>query len=306
MQIVEDLQGKLSKVPPGPWSDPPRSAVVVPMRSNIAHELAGLLVLAVSSRLHFDEHYRDFFELVTSQVARAVSDARAYDQERKRAEALAEIDRAKTAFFSNLSQLEQRVVCPDGQVRWMLSRGRPKESDSRCMIGVSCDVTERVRAEQALRESQARLSAILDQVPGGVGLFDHQGNCFCAAGRSASCGTKSSRRAIRPRSDAGVVSTPMVGCSQCQNILERGRSEEKRSPRASTSCTRRMMDAEFGFASARRHFVMIPTRSAVPSRSYKTSMTRSALTAWDSNRWPNSTDFSGGSSGSRQLPFDAI
>ena len=103
MQIVEDLQGKLSSVPPGPWSDPPRSAVVWPIRTNMAHQFAGFLVLGLSSRLRFDDRYRDFCELVTSQVATAIANARAYEEERKRAEALAEIDRAKTAFFSNVS-----------------------------------------------------------------------------------------------------------------------------------------------------------------------------------------------------------
>ena len=103
MQIVEGLQGKLSSVPPGPWSDPPRSAVVWPIRSNIAHQLAGLVVLGLSSRLQFDDRYRDFCELVASQVATAIANARAHEEERKRAEALAEIDRAKTVFFSNVS-----------------------------------------------------------------------------------------------------------------------------------------------------------------------------------------------------------
>jgi signal transduction histidine kinase len=103
MHIVEDLQGKLSRVPAGPWADPPRLAVVWPMRSNIAHQLAGLLVLGLSSRLQFDDRYRDFCELVASQVATAIANARAHEEERKRAEALAEIDRAKTVFFSNVS-----------------------------------------------------------------------------------------------------------------------------------------------------------------------------------------------------------
>ena len=75
MQIVEDLQGKLSSVPPGPWSNPPQSAVVLPIRSNIAHQLAGFLVLGLSSRLHFDERYLDFCELVTSQVTTAIATA---------------------------------------------------------------------------------------------------------------------------------------------------------------------------------------------------------------------------------------
>jgi PAS domain S-box-containing protein len=75
MQIVEDLQGKLSSVPPGPWLNPPQSAVVLPIRSNIAHQLAGFLVLGLSSRLHFDERYLDFCELVTSQVTTAIATA---------------------------------------------------------------------------------------------------------------------------------------------------------------------------------------------------------------------------------------
>src|SRR5580704_2017545 len=103
MQIVEDLPGKLSSVPPGPWSDPPRSAAVWPIRSNMAHQFAGFLVLGLSSRLQFDDRYRDFCELVTSQVATAIANARAHEEERKRAEALAEIDRAKTVFFNNVS-----------------------------------------------------------------------------------------------------------------------------------------------------------------------------------------------------------
>ena len=90
-------------VPKGPWADPPRTAVVLPIRSNTAHQLYGFLVAGVSSRLRFDNSYRDFLELATTQIATAVANARAYEEERRRAEALAEIDRAKTAFFSNVS-----------------------------------------------------------------------------------------------------------------------------------------------------------------------------------------------------------
>src|SRR5258708_6366064 len=61
-------------------------------------------------------------------------------------------------------QLEQRIVRADGEVRWMASRGRAKDGNSECMIGVSYDITERVRAEQALRESEARLQAAVDLV----------------------------------------------------------------------------------------------------------------------------------------------
>ena len=102
--MVEDLACRFGNaVPPGPWSDPPRQAVVLPIRSNISRELAGILVAGVSARLKLDELYRSFYELVASQIATAIANASAHEAEHKRAEALAEIDRAKTAFFSNVS-----------------------------------------------------------------------------------------------------------------------------------------------------------------------------------------------------------
>ena len=50
-----------------------------------------------------DGDYRSFFDLVADQLSTAVTDALAYEAERQRAEALAELDRAKTDFFSNVS-----------------------------------------------------------------------------------------------------------------------------------------------------------------------------------------------------------
>jgi PAS domain S-box-containing protein len=104
MQVVQDLAGRFGKaVPRGPWSDTPYEAVILPIRSNLADQVAGFLVAGVSARLKLDNLYRSFFELLATQIATAVANARAYEEERKRAEALAEIDRAKTLFFSNVS-----------------------------------------------------------------------------------------------------------------------------------------------------------------------------------------------------------
>jgi len=102
--VVDDVSNYfIDGTPQGPWADPPTQAVVTPVRSNVAHQLAGLLVVGVSSRLKLDDAYLSFIELAASQIATAVANARAYEEERKRAEALAEIDRAKTTFFSNVS-----------------------------------------------------------------------------------------------------------------------------------------------------------------------------------------------------------
>jgi signal transduction histidine kinase/DNA-binding response OmpR family regulator len=103
-QIVHDLAARFGAgVPPGPWSDPPREAVVTLIHSNVAHQPAGVLIAGVSSRLRLDDSYLNFIELAATQIATAVANARALEEERKRAEALAEIDRAKIAFFSNVS-----------------------------------------------------------------------------------------------------------------------------------------------------------------------------------------------------------
>ena len=63
----------------------------------------GRLVVGLNPRRPFDEPYRAFLDLVADQLGTALTNARAYEQERKRAEALAELDRAKTTFFSNVS-----------------------------------------------------------------------------------------------------------------------------------------------------------------------------------------------------------
>ena len=101
--VVDGLCARFAKVPAGPWIDAPDRAVVVPIRSSKADQLAGFLVAGVSPRQQLDDRYHAFFDLVASQIAIAVTNARAYEEERKRAEQLAEIDRAKTVFFSNVS-----------------------------------------------------------------------------------------------------------------------------------------------------------------------------------------------------------
>jgi PAS domain S-box-containing protein len=63
----------------------------------------GRLVIGLNARRPFDDGYRSFLDLVADQVAIAITNARAYEAERQRAEALAAIDRAKTTFFSNVS-----------------------------------------------------------------------------------------------------------------------------------------------------------------------------------------------------------
>jgi PAS domain S-box-containing protein len=85
-----------------PWPDRVQHALVLPLNGS-KHGLTGFLIAGVSPRRALDEAYRSFLDLVANQTASAIAEAQAYAAERQRAEALSELDRAKTAFFSNVS-----------------------------------------------------------------------------------------------------------------------------------------------------------------------------------------------------------
>ncbi|HET9775531.1 MAG TPA: ATP-binding protein, partial [Gemmatimonadaceae bacterium] len=78
-------------------------AVAVPIGAPDRRTVVAVLVAGLSPQLRLDAPYRGFLELVAAQLATIIGAARAFDEERKRAEALAAIDRAKTEFFSNVS-----------------------------------------------------------------------------------------------------------------------------------------------------------------------------------------------------------
>ncbi|WP_243147048.1 ATP-binding protein [Scytonema sp. UIC 10036] len=92
-----------SFIPGGPWNEPTRTALVMPIASSSQAAPLGVLVAGVSPNRALDEGYSSFYELLAAQVSIAVRNAQAYEEERRRAEMLAELDRAKTTFFSNVS-----------------------------------------------------------------------------------------------------------------------------------------------------------------------------------------------------------
>lgn len=126
VEIVPNLSTRLAgEIPPGPWRDPPHTAVVMPILSNKLHHVAGFLIAGVSARLQFDQSYLDFLGLATNQIAGSIANAREIEQEKKRAEALAEIDRAKTVFFSNVShEFRTPLALTLGPIEEVLERSR--------------------------------------------------------------------------------------------------------------------------------------------------------------------------------------
>ena len=65
-------------------------------------------------------------------------------------------------------RVEYRSLHPGGSVRWMVSRGRRHPESSakpQRLMGVTNDITERKRTEEALRESEARFRNMADTAP---------------------------------------------------------------------------------------------------------------------------------------------
>ncbi|MBD2510207.1 response regulator [Nostoc muscorum FACHB-395] len=102
-KLISDLEVSFSSLPCGVWERSPHQAIAVPIAASGKTGKAGILIAGLNPFRLFDDNYRRFIDLVAAQIAASIANAQAYEEERKRAEALAEIDRAKTVFFSNVS-----------------------------------------------------------------------------------------------------------------------------------------------------------------------------------------------------------
>jgi len=100
---IVKLDGTHGELPRGAWPRAPVQAAVLPIPASGSAGRAGALVVGLNPFRKFDDSYRDFLTLVARQVAAGIANAQAYEEEKRRAEALAELDQAKTAFFSNVS-----------------------------------------------------------------------------------------------------------------------------------------------------------------------------------------------------------
>ena len=94
---------RLGPPPCGPYPEPPNAALVLPITPPGPTGPPPSSSPGSAPACRWTRRTGASTTCWPSGVTAAVANARAYEEERKRAEALAELDRAKTAFFSNVS-----------------------------------------------------------------------------------------------------------------------------------------------------------------------------------------------------------
>jgi signal transduction histidine kinase len=100
---IPEIEKRFGAVICGEYPESVKEAMAMPITPPGCERPIGVVVVGISSRLRLNETYRSFYSLLAASVTSEVANALAHEKERERAEALAEIDRAKIAFFSNVS-----------------------------------------------------------------------------------------------------------------------------------------------------------------------------------------------------------
>lgn len=101
--VIDNLAQRFTQLPTGVWNKPANQAVVAPIARQGHDQAAGFVIAGINPYRELDESYLGFISLVTGQLEAGLANARTYEEERLRVEALAELDRAKTTFFANIS-----------------------------------------------------------------------------------------------------------------------------------------------------------------------------------------------------------
>lgn len=101
--VLIDLDGApYADLPTGDWPEPPVKALVVPLLEQ-GGTSRGFLVAALNRYRPVNEKSTGFVGLAAAHLSAGIGSARSYRHQQERAEELAELDRAKTTFFSNIS-----------------------------------------------------------------------------------------------------------------------------------------------------------------------------------------------------------
>jgi signal transduction histidine kinase/FixJ family two-component response regulator len=99
-QVIEDVAARIDGIHDVLADDCPDLALLLPLGEGPA---AGALLVGTNPLCPLDDQYIGFCQLLADQLSSAMASAVSYEQQRQRADALAELDHAKTAFLTNVS-----------------------------------------------------------------------------------------------------------------------------------------------------------------------------------------------------------
>jgi len=132
--LVSDLTSANGKFSHIQWPEQAHSAVVLPIPGTDTAHPMGAIVFGISPRRAFDNDYEGFFQLVAAQLATALFNIQSFEKERQRVEALVELDRAKTAFFSNVShEFRTPLTLMLGPLEELLSGGHGSDETQKTL-----------------------------------------------------------------------------------------------------------------------------------------------------------------------------
>ncbi|ASZ13494.1 ATP-binding protein [Chitinophaga sp. MD30] len=100
--VAEDNQ-IIADIPTGIWDTCPTQFVYLPIREAKRGAPIAIVTLALNPYRKFDASYRNFVQFIADQISSGVTNVLAFEKEKQRAETLTELDKAKTAFFGNVS-----------------------------------------------------------------------------------------------------------------------------------------------------------------------------------------------------------
>jgi signal transduction histidine kinase len=100
---IAEINTQNLEIPKGQWKATASRFVYIPITAVGSNHPYAIIFAALNPYRLFDYHFKQFCELIGERVSLEINKMLAIEEERKRAEELEQIDKAKTVFFSNIS-----------------------------------------------------------------------------------------------------------------------------------------------------------------------------------------------------------
>src|SRR5262249_38285073 len=97
---IKDFDKHSNEIVCTAYPEPIKQAIFIPIDTM---SKKGFMIAGASIHRRLDDNYLAFYEMLQTTLTGSLTKAAAYELQRKKTEELAEIDKAKTIFFNNVS-----------------------------------------------------------------------------------------------------------------------------------------------------------------------------------------------------------